>query len=236
MLSVIDKHFVEAKKKIFHRLLEDMINGVKSTLTVDNIMKVKELANDGQLYKLLSNDITVLNQSSYGSNVNLFNYTLDRIGDKNMLKLLKSDYDKMVKLLSNDRILSFVDDSTSREEKLELANNLKGQLKTVSPNIRAKIQKWGMTNEDWEKYNSQSSYVFLTNEGTGEIFGEIYKVDKFEPKSYDIISELKLKLRYKDGVSLFGIITGKDELDVYLGDDVPNDILSKFKKMKIASS
>jgi hypothetical protein len=236
VLSVIDNYFIEAKKKIFHRLLEDMVNGVKSTLTFDNIMKVKELANDGQLYKLLSNDITVLNQSSYGSNVNLFKYALERLGDKNMLKLLKSDYDKMVKLLSNDKILSFVDNSTSREEKLELANNLKGHLKTVSPNIRAKIQKWGMTDEDWEKYNTQSSYVFLADDDTGEISGEIYKVDKFEPKSYDIISELKLKLRYKDGISLFGIMTGKDELDEYLGDDVPNDVLSKFKKMKIASS
>jgi len=230
VLSVIDKHFVEAKKHIFKRLLEDMLNGVKSTLTVDNIMRVKESANDGQLYKIISNDLMALN------NLQLFNYTLDRIGPDNMMKLLRTNFESLVKLLNSDRVLTFVDVNTTRKEKQELASKLKPHLKTVSPNIRAKINKWDMSDEDWKSYNSQSSYVFLANTDTEEPIDQIYKVDKFEPKSYDIISELKLKLRYRDNVSLFGIVTGKDELDSYLGEEVPEGVLSKFKKMKIAAS
>jgi len=230
VLSVIDKHFVEAKKHIFKRLLEDMLNGVKSTLTVDNIMRVKESANDGQLYKIMSNDLMALN------NLQLFNYTLDRIGPDNMMKLLRTNFESLVKLLNSDRVLTFVDVNTTRKEKQELASKLKPHLKTVSPNIRAKINKWDMSDEDWKSYNSQSSYVFLANTDTEEPIDQIYKVDKFEPKSYDIISELKLKLRYRDNVSLFGIVTGKDELDSYLGEEVPEGVLSKFKKMKIAAS
>jgi hypothetical protein len=234
VLSVVDKHFVEAKKHIFKRLLEDMLSGVKSTLTYDNIMKVKESANDGQLYKIISNDIMVLNQRSYGSgDGDLFSYSSNRFGPQNTMKLLKTNYDNFAKLLGNDKILTYVDNNTERPEKLELAGNLKGHLKTVSPNVRTKIQKWGMTDADWEKYESESQYVFLGDPNTGEPVEQIYKVDKFEPKSYDIISQLKLKLKYKD-VSLFGAITGKDELDEYLDSRPPADVMARIKKQKIA--
>jgi hypothetical protein len=234
VLSVVDKHFVEAKKTIFKRLLEDMLAGTKSTLTYDNIMKVKESANDGQLYKIISNDIMVLNQRSYGSgDGDLFAYISDRFGPQNMLKLLKTNYDNFAKLLGNDKILNYVDSNTERPEKLELAKNLKGHLKTVSPNVRTKIQKWGMTDEDWQKYESESQYVFLGDPETGNPTGQIYKVDKFEPKSYDVISQLKLKLKYKD-VGLFGAITGKDELDNYLEGDVPPEVMNRIKKQRIA--
>jgi hypothetical protein len=192
VLSVVDKHFIEAKKHIFKRLLEDMLAGTKSTLTYDNIMKVKENANDGQLYKIISNDIMVLNQRSYSSSgdQDLFTYTSQRFGPENTLKLLKSNYDNMAKLLGNEKILNYVDENTERPEKLELANSLKGHLKTVSPNVRTKIQKWGMTDEAWKKYESESQYVFLGDPETGNPVGQIYKVDKFDPKSYDVISQL----------------------------------------------
>ena len=233
VLSIIDKHSVKAKENILKKLVEDMLNGVKSTLTTDNIHKVKDILNDGQLYKIISNDITVLNNNSYGHE-KLFNYVLDRLGVDNTLKLLTSDYGSLVKLLANDSILNWVDKNTDRTKKLELADNLKSELKTVSPNIRTKIQKWGMTDEDWEKYNSASQYVYLGDKETGRPIGEIHKVDKFEPGSYDIISQLKLKLKYTDA-SLYGAVTGKDELDDYLSDgDVPPEIISGIKKQKIA--
>ena len=228
VLSVIDKHFVEAKKHIFKRLLEDMLNGVKSTLTVDNIMRVKELANDGQLYKIISNDLMALN------NLQLFNYVLDRIGNENMLKLMKTDFVSLVKLLNSDRILEFVDDNTTREEKQELASKLKPHLRTVSPNIRAKINKWDMSDADWERYNSMSTYIYMGNSETQEPISPIYKVDKFDPKSYDELSKLKLQLQYRDNAVIYGIVTGKGELDEYLGEDlVDSSVLSKFKKQVI---
>jgi hypothetical protein len=236
VLAVIDKHAIELKKHILKRLVEDMVSGVKSTLTYDNIMKTKELLNDGQLYKVIMNDLMVLTQrGGYGSDssVNLFDYTVGRIGKDNMLKLLKTNYDNFAKLLGNDKILNWADNNTERESKQELANNLKGHLKTVSPNVRTKIQKWGMTDADWEKYNSESQYVFLGDPETGNPVGQIYKVDKFEPKSYDIMSQLKLKLKYKN-VGLYGAITGKDALDNYLEGDVPADVLSGIKKQRIA--
>ena len=235
VLAVIDKHAIELKKHILKRLVEDMVSGVKSTLTYDNIMKTKELLNDGQLYKIIMNDLMVLTQRGYSSSDtgNLFDYTVGRIGKGNMLKLLKTNYDNFAKLLGTDKILNWVDNNTERADKLELANSLKGHLKTVSPNVRTKIQKWGMTDADWEKYNTESQYVFLADPETGNPVGEIYKVDKFEPKSYDIISQLKLKLKYKN-VGLYGAITGKDELDEYLNGNVPSEVMARIKKQKIA--
>ena len=235
VLAVIDKHAIELKKHILKRLVEDMVSGVKSTLTYDNIMKTKELLNDGQLYKIIMNDLMVLTQRGYSSSDtgNLFDYTVGRIGKENMLKLLKTNYDNFAKLLGTDKILNWVDNNTERADKLELANSLKGHLKTVSPNVRTKIQKWGMTDADWEKYNTESQYVFLADPETGNPVGEIYKVDKFEPKSYDIISQLKLKLKYKN-VGLYGAITGKDELDEYLNGNVPSEVMARIKKQKIA--
>ncbi len=237
VLAVIDKHAIEAKKYVLKKLVEDMVGGVKSTLTYDNIMKTKELLNDGQLYKILSNDLMVFNQrGGYGSDnsVNLFEYTVGRLGAENTMKLLKTNYDNFAKLLGNEKVLNWVDENTERPNKLELANALKGHLKTVSPNVRTKIQKWGMTDEAWAKYESESQYVFLGDPETGKPVGEIYKVDKFDPKSYDIISQLKLKLKYKN-VGLYGAITGKDELDEYMGgSDVPDEVMSGIKTQKIA--
>jgi hypothetical protein len=236
VLAVIDAHAIKAKKHVLKKLVEDMISGVKSTLTYDNIMKTKELLDDGQLYKILMNDLMVFNQrSGYGSDnsVNLFEFTVGKLGVENVMKLLKTNYDNFAKLLGNEKILNWVDENTERPNKLELANALKGHLKTVSPNVRTKIQKWGMTDEAWAKYESESQYVFLGDEN-GKPVGEIYKVDKFDPKSYDIISQLKLKLKYKD-VGLFGSITGKDELDDYMsGAEVPDEILGRIKTQKIA--
>jgi hypothetical protein len=150
------------------------------------------------------------------------------------MKLLKTNYDNFAKLLGNETILNYVDENTERPQKLELAGSLKGHLKTVSPNVRTKIQKWGMTDEAWAKYESESQYVYLGDPETGQPQGEIHKVDKFDPKSYDIISQLKLKLKYKN-VGLFGAITGKDELDAYMGgQEVPSEIMSGIKTQKIA--
>jgi hypothetical protein len=237
VLAVVDAHAVEAKKHVLKRLVEDMLSGTKSTLTYDNIMKTKELLEDGQLYKILSNDLMVFNQrGGYGndSSVNLFEYTVGRLGAENTMKLLKTNYDNFAKLLGNEKVLNWVDENTERPNKLELANALKGHLKTVSPNVRTKIQKWGMTDEAWAKYESESQYVFLGDPETGKPVGEIYKVDKFDPKSYDIISQLKLKLKYKD-VGLYGAITGKDELDDYMGgSEVPDEVMGGIKTQKIA--
>jgi hypothetical protein len=238
VLAVVDKHAIVAKKHVLKKLVEDMVSGVKSTLNFDNIMKTKEILNDGQLYKILMNDLMVFNQSSrgYGSDsiINLFEYTVGRIGEGEMMKLLKTNYDNFAKLLGNEKILDWVDGKTDRPQKLELANALKGHLKTVSPNVRTKIQKWGMTDEAWAKYESESQYVFLGNPDSGKPVGEIYKVDKFDPKSYDIISQLKLKLKYKD-VGLYGAITGKDELDNYMGGtEVPDEVMGGIKLQKIA--
>lgn len=235
VLDVIDKHAVELKKRVLKRLVEDMVAGVKSTLTYDNIMKTKELLNDGQLYKVIMNDTMVFNQrGGYGSDssVNLFDYVVGRIGKDNTLKLLKTNYDNFAKLLGNEKILNWTDNNTERPEKLELAGSLKGHLKTVSPNVRTKIQKWGMTEEDWAKYESESQYVYLGDPETGAPVGQIYKVDKFEPSSYDIISQLKLKLKYKN-VGLYGAITGKDELDEYLEGNVPQEVMSGIKTQRI---
>ena len=236
VLAVVDAHAIEAKKHVLKKLVEDMVTGVKSTLTYDNIMKTKELLEDGQLYKIIMNDLMVFNQrGGYGndSSVNLFDYVSGKFGVENTLKLLKTNYDNFAKLLGNEKILNYIDENTERPDKLELANALKGHLKTVSPNVRTKIQKWGMTDEAWSKYESESQYVFLGDDN-GKPVGEIYKVDKFDPKSYDIISQLKLKLKYKD-VGLFGAITGKDELDDYMGgSEVPDEILSGIKTQKIA--
>ena len=55
VLAVVDAHAVEAKKYVLKKLVEDMVGGVKSTLTYDNIMKTKELLEDGQLYKIIQN-------------------------------------------------------------------------------------------------------------------------------------------------------------------------------------
>ena len=237
VLAVVDKHAIEAKKHVLKKLVEDMVNGVKSTLTYDNIMKTKELLNDGQLYKVIMNDLMVFNQrGGYGndSSVNLFEYVVGRLGTENTMKVLKTNYDNFAKLLGNEKVLNWVDENTERPQKLELANELKGHLKTVSPNVRTKIQKWGMTDEAWSKYESESQYVFLGDPETGRPVGEIYKVDKFDPKSYDIISQLKLKLKYKN-VGLYGAITGKDELDEYMGGtEVPVEVMSGIKTQKIA--
>lgn len=237
ILAIVDKHAIEAKKHVLKKLVEDMVNGVKSTLTYDNIMKTKELLEDGQLYKIIMNDLMVFNQrGGYGNDdsVNLFDYVSNKFGVENTLKLLKTNYDNFAKLLGNEKILNYVDENTERPQKLELANALKGHLKTVSPNVRTKIQKWGMTDEAWAKYESESQYVFLGDPETGRPVGEIYKVDKFDPKSYDIISQLKLKLKYKN-VGLYGAITGKDELDDYMGGtEVPVEIMSGIKTQKIA--
>jgi hypothetical protein len=237
VLDVVQKHSIEAKKHILKQLVEDMLAGTKSTLTYDNIMKVKEQLEDGQLYKIISNDIMVLNQrGGYNSDkkTSLFGYTSERLGIENMMKLLKTNYDNFAKLLGNETILNYVDENTERPQKLELAGSLKGHLKTVSPNVRTKIQKWGMTDEAWAKYESESQYVYLGDPETGQPQGEIHKVDKFDPKSYDIISQLKLKLKYKN-VGLFGAITGNDELDAYMGgQEVPSEIMSGIKTQKIA--
>jgi hypothetical protein len=183
------------------------------------------------------NDLMVFNQrGGYGndSSVNLFDYVSGKFGVENTLKLLKTNYSNFAKLLGNEKILNWVDENTERPQKLELANELKGLLKTVSPNVRTKIQKWGMTDEAWSKYESESQYVFLGDPETGRPVGEIYKVDKFDPKSYDIISQLKLKLKYKN-VGLYGAITGKNELDDYMGGtEVPSEIMSGIKTQKIA--
>jgi len=236
VLDIIDKHAVKAKKYVLKKLAEDMVSGVKSTLSYDNIMKVKELLNDSQLYKILSNNIMMFNERGYSHDkFNLFDYASKKFGAEDTLKLLKTNYDDFTKLLGNEKILNYVDENTDRTSKLELSNVLKGHLKTVSPNVRTKIQKWGMTDEAWTKYESESQYVFLGDLETGKPVGDIYKVDKFEPKSYDIISQLKLKLKYKD-VGLYGTITGKDELDDYMasGSDIPDEVMSGIKIQKIA--
>jgi len=237
VLAIVDAHAITAKKHVLKRLVEDMVSGVKSTLTYDNIMKTKELLNDGQLYKIISNDLMVFNQrGGYGSDnsTNLFGFVANKFGVENTLKLLKTHYDNFAKLLGNEKVLNYVDENTERPQKLELANELKGHLKTVSPNVRTKIQKWGMTDDAWSKYESESQYVFLGDAKTTKPTGQIYKVDKFEPKSYDIISQLKLKLKYRD-VNLYGAITGKDVLDDYMdGTEVPDEVMRGIKTQKIA--
>jgi hypothetical protein len=227
ILAIIDQHAVEAKKHIFKKLVEDMLSGVPSTLSTQNIMKVKEQLTDGQLYKILSNDLTKMDSR-------LFQYVSGKFGPKNTIKLLTSNYESLVKLLSNDEILEYIDENTERPEKLEMAGELTGHLRTVSSNIKAKIQKWGMTDEAWERYNSHSSYVFLGEED-GTPFGGVYKVDKFEPKSYDILSKLKLKIKIGGNVHvLYGVSTGKDELHGYTdGDALPESALSGHKVVKV---
>lgn len=233
ILDIINNHGIEAKKHVLKKLVEDMVNGVKSTLTYDNILKTKELLTDGQLYKIIMNDTMVFNQRG-GNSTSIFDYTSNKFGFETTLKLLQTNYDNFAKLLGNESILNYIDGNTERPQKLELAERLKGHLKTVSPNVRTKIQKWGMTDEAWTKYDSESQYVYLGDPITKIPIAEIYKVDKFDPKSYDIISQLKLKLKYKD-VSLYGAITGKNELDDYMdGTSVPPEVMSGIKTQKIA--
>lgn len=234
VLAVIDDHFVKAKKTIFKRLLEDMLAGVKSTLSNDNFSRVKELANDNQLYKL------VLTKPEFllgGNNVNTFKYVLGRLGEKHMYKLLTSNYEELIKLLNSEDILSFLDENTTREQKLELSKNLNDYLKTASPKVSIKIDKWGLSDEEWEKYNSSSSYLYLTkDEETLTPTSKIYKIDRFDEKSRVVLSQLKLKLRFKDGSMLVGVSTGKDELDEYTDmepNEIPNEVLEKHKRQII---
>ena len=226
VLDVVDKHAVEAKKHILKRLTEDMLDGVKSTLTSDNVNKVFDIVTDGQLFKILSNNLTLLSGK--------FDRVVDRFGTDNTIKLLKSDYSMLIKVLSDDIILKWLDDNTDRDMKLDLADKLKQHMSNVTPSVRAILGKWGMTDEDWEKYNSQSQYVFLGDKETGQPMEGVYKVDKFDTSSYDVISQLKLRLKYKD-YSLYGAVTGKGELDDYLdGETVPEEVMRNIKTQKIA--
>ena len=223
---MVDKHAVEAKKHILKRLTEDMLDGVKSTLTSDNVNKVFDIVTDGQLFKILSNNLTLLSGK--------FDRVVDRFGTDNTIKLLKSDYSMLIKVLSDDIILKWLDDNTDRDMKLDLADKLKQHMSNVTPSVRAILGKWGMTDEDWEKYNSQSQYVFLGDKETGQPMEGVYKVDKFDTSSYDVISQLKLRLKYKD-YSLYGAVTGKGELDDYLdGETVPEEVMRNIKTQKIA--
>jgi hypothetical protein len=230
ILDIVEKHSIEAKKHILKKLVEDMVSGVSSTLTYENIMKTKELLTDGQLFKIIMNDITVLNGG--GNNGNIFSYIVERLNTENTIKLLKTSYDDFAKLLGNDKILTWVDENTERTEKLELASSLKGHLKTVSPNIRSKIQKWGMTDEAWVAYETTSQYVYLGDKETQRPIGEIYVVDKFDPSSYEVISQLRLKMKHKD-VSLYGVNSKKDELSEYLDGNVPDEVMSNIKITRI---
>jgi len=229
ILAIVEEHSIEIKKYIHKKLIEDMVSGVPSTLTYVNIMKTKESLTDKQLFKIIMNDITVLNPNE---DSNIFSYVVKRLNTENTIKLLKTSYSDFTKLLGNDKILTWVDENTERLEKLELASSLKGHLKTVSPNIRSKIQKWGMTDEAWVAYETTSQYVYLGDKETQRPIGEIYVVDKFDSSSYEVISQLRLKMKHKD-VSLYGVNSKKDELSMYLDGNVPDEVMRNIKITRI---
>lgn len=225
VLSVIDKHFNKTKKLIFERLISDMVNGVSSQLTSDNLKRVIDIVKPEELYKIIEQDIKIITSRS-GDDV--FNKIVNTLGDDKLLKLLTSDYESLSSLLVDDKILNFLDTVTGRESKLKLSQNLKPYLKNMSSNIRVKIQKWSMTDADWEDYNNNSSYIYVGKTDTKKPVSEIYVIDRFDIKSHEKVSQLKLKLKY-EGVSLFGVKTSKGLLDDYLEDgDIPDELLNKI--------
>jgi len=107
--------------------------------------------------------------------------------------------------------------------------NVKMSASEIGAEVRMFLDKWTMTPEDWEKYQSTSNYFFITRDlGDGRMEVEnIHKGDRFNPKDHHAIKLMKLNAKMKN-MNLYGIVTEKDLLDPYMGTDreaIPQDVM-----------
>lgn len=124
----------------------------------------------------------------------------------------------------------------------------------VGSETKMYMDKWTMSESDWEKYNNTSTYFFTaklipveTGVGPdGETkykktmkFDSINKVDRFNIKDHHNLKMMRLASRYQEGSDIYAISTSKNLLDNYLetpSTEIPEAImklmLEKAQKIK----
>jgi len=151
-----------------------------------------------------------------------------------------SDFTAYLKEINDQEFLTNYGKEFSDEQNREFANIILNKLKNlnvkmsaseIGAEVRMYIDKWTMTPEDWQKYQSTSNYFFIGRDlGDGRMSIEnIHKGDRFNPKDHHAIKLMKLNAKMK-GMNLYGVVTEKDLLDEYMGADV-NEIPAEVVSM-----
>jgi hypothetical protein len=150
-----------------------------------------------------------------------------------------SDFTAYLKEINDQEFLTNYGKEFSDEQNREFANIVLNKLKNlnvkmsaaeIGAEVRMYIDKWTMTPEDWQKYQSSSNYFFIgrdLGEGRMEI-ENIHKGDRFNPKDHHAIKLMKLNAKMK-GLNLYGVVTEKDLLDEYMGTEskeIPAEVVS----------
>lgn len=148
---------------------------------------------------------------------------------------------EILKDLHSQEFLSTYGLEMSDDQNREIANIVikklgkKPSSAEAGGDVKMYIDKWTMTPEDWDKYNSSSNYFFI-----GDNIEELKKVDRFNPKDHHAIQMMMLGSRYKKD-ALFAVVTEKDLVDEYIGlpsseipENVKSMLRSKARKIKVA--
>ena len=211
------------------------------TLLKSNVLKPE------QLTRIISNDNydILIENSDNGRKVR------DLIGPNNVFmltkKFLESDnINKVLKESSNQEFLTNYDNFTE-EQARELTGIILKKLGNKKPtpeagaDARIFIDKWTLSPEEWNKYNSITNYLILGKSfKSGKLpkISEIAKVDRFKLSDHKSLERLGLKAEMA-GLNLYGIVTEKGLLDQYMDspDTVPTDVIKKIlEKAKLIHS
>ena len=152
-----------------------------------------------------------------------------------------------LKDIHSQAFLSTISKSFGDEENKVLADMIKERLGKkptaveVGSDVKMYVDKWTMTPEAWEKYNSSSSYFFVgkvepievgTNTNGEPVYEKtmnienLIKGDRFNPKDHHTLQMMMLRAKMQQG-GLYALVTDKDVLDQYVGKggtDIPTEV------------
>ena len=208
---------------------DDFIKLVKSNiLNADQLAEI--IQNDNWLILYENSDTSKMIRSILGP---------EKIFDM-IKKMLKSkDITQTLVDFSENKFLTSYEGLTE-EQSREIASIITKKLgskptkDTHGLDAKVFVDKWTMSPEDWNKFNSITNYIFIgkiegktpkisPDKGSNEYFT---KIDRFKVTDFDKIEKLQMQAKYL-GENLYGVVTEKGLLDQFKDnvEDMPKEVL-----------
>ena len=255
MMNAVSAYNPSHTKKKLDTQIQSFIVSPK----VNEYKKFKQFLSKEQLSGVIDKIISMGNLNS-----NVFTTIVDGLSDEQKNDFIKnyvvgtvssSDYEKMKEHLSVSQKESLVINNPQILNNFNIMNSLSEDVfnDVIKYNISGKIdnklinntdskvlmKKWSMTDEQREKHNETSFYVFLSSgesdEGL-ELIDSLIKVDPLNPESYRTINMMKLKKQVQPSTKMYGIKTTNCLLDSYINKkdvEFPTNIMGMIKEKAV---
>lgn len=222
--------FIETPNFEDYPKFSDMLNKEQKIKVIDDIINKGNLTS--KAFSILLKDLTEKQKSKFittyvKGEVTASDYKImeENLNKKEKILLFKNNEH----LLNNYDIISKLDSELNDKEKFDITQNI-DQSKINFTDSKILLKKWSMTEEDREKYNKTSYYVFLSSDDL--YIEKLVKVGPLNPESYRTINMMKLR-KQSSGVSMYGIKTDGNLLDEYIGnssDDMDGKTIEFIRK------